>query len=184
MSGKMKMIKCSECGEIENWQPEGTEFVCERCKNRVKFAAEAEVFSAQIAAEEQVPYVEDTTNADLAREAARQLTYDPDLARQQSGPDRIEIESHWYQGMSNPTMASPRRGPDHHNHRRSEMKRHNWRLIETREWSDGNGHIATEQCTECDGWPAPASATGARKRRGAEITTPTRRQTKIAFARE
>lgn len=96
MSGKMKMIKCSECGEIENWQPEGTKFVCTRCQNHVKFAAEAEVFSAQIATEEHVPYVEDTTNADLAREAARQLTYDPDLARQQSGPDRIEIESHWY----------------------------------------------------------------------------------------
>ena len=96
MSAKMKSILCRVCDEIDDWLPEGTEFVCERCKNRVKFAAEAEVFSAQIAAEEQVPYVEDTTNADLAREAARKFSYDPDLARQQSGPDRIEIESHWY----------------------------------------------------------------------------------------
>ena len=42
------------------------------------------------------PYIEDTTNADLARKAAREMVYDADLARQQTGPDPIETESHWY----------------------------------------------------------------------------------------
>ena len=97
MSAKMTFVKCHECSQTENWQAEGTDFVCERCQNRVKFAAEAEVFSAKIAAEEHVPYVEDTKNAERDSKAAREMVYDADLARQQSGPDRIERESHWYQ---------------------------------------------------------------------------------------
>ena len=29
------------------------------------------------------------------------------------------------------------------------MKGHSWKLIETRQWSDGNGHIAIEKCVKC-----------------------------------
>ena len=42
-------------------------------------------------------FVEDTTNLLAGHAAAREMDYDPALARQQSGPGRIETESHWYE---------------------------------------------------------------------------------------
>ena len=26
---------------------------------------------------------------------------------------------------------------------------HNWKLLETRQWSGGGGHVATEKCSSC-----------------------------------
>ena len=100
MATKMKMVKCSECGEIENWLPEDSDYTCSYCHKRAKFAADAAARATARAAEEAqtppAPYVEDTSNADRAREVAREMVYDADLARQQTGPDPIEIKSHWY----------------------------------------------------------------------------------------
>ena len=110
----MAWVTCEKC-TLKSWDASvktDTEIaVCASCDEhdaKMKLAAEqAAIELAGYAAEraareargESTAYVEDTTNADRAREVGREIeaTYDPDLARQQSGPDPIEIESHWYE---------------------------------------------------------------------------------------
>ena len=65
-----------------------------------KFSAELAGYEAEKAARvargEDIEYVEDTTALQAGYAAAREMTFSAELERQQSGPDPLEIESHWY----------------------------------------------------------------------------------------